>query len=170
MTSKAAADAWRGSGAKKLSEHPPVEKPRREATTKKSKPGATTDGPREAFERQRAIEREAHRMAMTAVRERRPDAPKLVSTHAMATRNLVESRQAVLDLEEREQALVSGDWVRKVMLDHDAAVAALAKSMPRQLSARINPADPEGAHAILEKWVQDVFLSTLHKTDPWASS
>jgi hypothetical protein len=63
--------------------------------------------------------------------------------------------------------LVSGDWVRKVMTDHDGAVSTLLKAMPKQLSGRIAPHDPEHAERELTRWVQEVCLKTLHNTDPW---
>jgi hypothetical protein len=87
--------------------------------------------------------------------------------HAQAAKNLVACRQDVLDLAEREKRLVSGDWVRKVMQDHDGSVASLLKSMPKQLAGRIAPHDPEHAERELNRWVQEVALKTLHNTDPW---
>jgi hypothetical protein len=93
----------------------------------------------------------------------------MVSVHSTAAKNLINSKQDVLDLAERERKLVSGDWVKKAMLDHDGAVAQLLKSMPKQLAGRISPHDPEHAERELERWVQDVCLKTLHQTDPWKS-
>jgi hypothetical protein len=59
--------------------------------------------------------------------------------------------------------------VRKVISEHDGAVASLIKAMPRQLAGRISPHDPEHAEVELTKWVEDVFLKTLHSTNPWKS-
>jgi glycerol-3-phosphate cytidylyltransferase-like family protein len=95
------------------------------------------------------------------------DAARMVSVHASAAKNLINARKDVLDLSEREKRLVSGDWVKKVMQDHDGSVAQLLKSMPKQLAGRIAPHDPEHAERELERWVQEVCLKTLHSTDPW---
>lgn len=62
--------------------------------------------------------------------------PRLVAIHASAVRNLADGRQRLLDLAEKERQLVSADWVRSVMLDHDGAVAQLLRAMPRQLAGR----------------------------------
>jgi hypothetical protein len=55
------------------------------------------------------------------------------------------------------------------MQEHDGAVASLIKAMPKQLSGRISPHDPEHAERELTRWVQEVALKTLHNTDPWKS-
>ena len=55
----------------------------------------------------------------------------------------------------------------RVMQEHDGAVASLIKAMPKQLSGRIAPHDPEHAERELTRWVQEVALKTLHNTDPW---
>jgi hypothetical protein len=39
--------------------------------------------------------------------------------------------------------------------------------MPKQLSGRIAPHDPEHCEKELDRWVQEVALKTLHQTDPW---
>jgi hypothetical protein len=80
---------------------------------------------------------------------------------------LADGRQRLLDLAEKERQLVSADWVRSVMIDHDGAVAQLLRAMPRQLAGRIAPHDPEAAQIALNRWVQDVALKTLNNTDPW---
>lgn len=54
--------------------------------------------------------------------------PRLVAIHASAVRNLADGRQRLL---------VSADWVRSVMLDHDGAVAQLLRAMPRQLAGPV---------------------------------
>ena len=91
----------------------------------------------------------------------------MVSVHAAAAKNLTSAREEVLNLAQKERTLVSGDWVKKVMTDHDGAVAQLLKTMPKQLAVRISPHDPEHAERELDQWVQDVALKTLHQTDPW---
>jgi hypothetical protein len=53
------------------------------------------------------------------------------------------------------------------MTEHDGAVVALAKAMPKQLAGRISPHDPEHAETELDRWVEEVFLKTLHQTSPW---
>ena len=164
LTSREAADAWRGGSAKKA----PAS--RAKATKEASaKPSAGGYDPLASYDRQLKIERETYDLAMAAVRQGSRDSGRMVTTHALAVRNLFEARNAVLDLEERERALVSGEWVRKVMTDHDGTVAALLRSMPKSLAARIAPHDPEHAEQELERWVQETALATLSKTDPWKS-
>jgi hypothetical protein len=103
------------------------------------------------------------------MREGRADTARLVSIHAAAAKNLTSARDEVIAQAEKERRLVSGDWVRKVMQEHDGAVASLLKAMPKQLSGRIAPHDPEHAERELTRWVQEVCLKTLHNTDPWKS-
>lgn len=175
LSSPEAADEWRGSRRGTKSNNP-------DALTAKSSEGPyrppdtsqpidpaviTTDTPQGAYERQRQIERAAYGLAVKALRGGQLDSGRLVSVHAQAAKNLVACRQDVLDLAEREKRLVSGDWVRKVMQDHDGSVASLLKSMPKQLAGRIAPHDPEHAERELNRWVQEVALKTLHNTDPW---
>jgi hypothetical protein len=69
---------------------------------------------------------------------------------------------------ERERTLVSGEWVRKIITDHDGAVVQLVKAMPKQLAGRISPHDPEHAEHELERWAQEVFLKTLYATNPFS--
>jgi hypothetical protein len=128
---------------------------------------AAADSPQGAYERQKEIERAAYDLAVQALRGRRADAARLVAIHAAAAKNLTASRDEVIAQAEKERRLVSGDWVRKVMQEHDGAVASLLKAMPKQLSGRIAPHDPEHAERELSRWVQEVALKTLHNTDPW---
>lgn len=170
LTSSQAADEWRGMSAQKRSAPKPSDAgPYRppEAQAPPDPAAISADTPLGAYERQRNIERAAYALAARALKNGQPDAGRLVSIHAQAARNLTQARQEVLDLSERERTLVSGDWVRKVMTEHDGAVATLIKSMPRQLAGRIAPHDPEHAERELERWVQDICLATLHSTDPW---
>jgi len=130
---------------------------------------AATDSPEGAYERQRQIERAAYDLAVEALRGGRADAGRLVAIHAAAAKNLTSARDEVIAQAEKERRLVSGDWVRKVMQEHDGAVASLLKAMPKQLSGRIAPHDPEHCEKELDRWVQEVALKTLHQTDPWKS-
>jgi hypothetical protein len=130
---------------------------------------AATDSPEGAYERQRQIERAAYDLAVDALRGGRADAGRLVAIHAAAAKNLTSARDEVITPAEKERRLVSGDWVRRVMQEHDGAVASLIKAMPKQLSGRIAPHDPEHAERELTRWVQEVALKTLHNTDPWKS-
>jgi len=114
-------------------------------------------------------ERVAFEMLETALEAGRPDAGRLVAIHAAAVRNLADGRGRLLDLAQRERQLVSGDWVRSMMLQHDGSVAQLLRAMPRQLAGRIAPHDPEHAERELERWVQEVALRTLNQTDPWTN-
>lgn len=173
LDSKEAADAWRGSGAKKRATQQapatadvgPYRPP--EAKEPIDQAAVTADTPQGAYERQKQIERAAFALAVNALKRGAMDAARLVSIHSQAARNLTAAREEVLKLSQTERVLVSGDWVRKVMSDHDGAVATLLRAMPKQLSGRIAPHDPEHAEAELERWVQEVALATLHNTDPW---
>jgi hypothetical protein len=182
MHSPEAADAWRKKNirAKSTTQHiqsppkpeaPAIEQegPYRpiEAETPLNTATAATDSPEGAYERQRQIERAAYDLAVDALRGGRADAGRLVAIHAAAAKNLTAARDEVIAQAEKERRLVSGDWVRKVMQEHDGAVASLIKAMPKQLSGRIAPHDPEHAERELTRWVQEVCLKTLHNTDPW---
>jgi hypothetical protein len=138
-----------------------------EAETPLNTATAATDSPEGAYERQRQIERAAYDLAVDALRGGRADAGRLVAIHAAAAKNLTSARDEVITQAEKERRLVSGDWVRRVMQEHDGAVASLIKAMPKQLSGRIAPHDPEHAERELTRWVQEVALKTLHNTDPW---
>lgn len=174
LTSKEAADSWRGMSAQakaapasKAPDPGPYRPP--EAAAPVDPAAVSADTPQGAYERQRQIERDAYRLAQESLAERRPDAGRLVAIHAQAARNLSAAREEVLALAEREKALVSGDWVKRTMLEHDAAVAMLARAMPKQLAGRISPHDPDHAERELGRWVEEVFLATLYATDPWKS-
>ena len=177
LTSPEDADRWRGMSAQKragvipksvsgTSADPgPYRPPEAQAPTDQA--AVASDTPQGAYERQRQIERAAYALAVRALRGSQPDAGRLVSIHAQAARNLTQAREEVIALSERERTLVSGDWVRKVMTEHDGAVATLLKAMPKQLAGRIAPHDPEHAEQELERWVQEVALGTLYQTNPW---
>ena len=177
LDSAEVADAWRGSRAQRRKSAieasqirlEPQDGPYRppEASESVDRSQVSNDTPQGAYERQKEIERAAYGLAVESLRTRSLDAGRMVSVHSTAAKNLIAARQDVLDISERERKLVSGDWVKKVMMDHDGAVAQLLKSMPKQLSGRIAPHDPEHAERELERWVQDVCLKTLHQTDPW---
>lgn len=172
LTSKEAADQWRGMSARKrkdIKEKPagPYRPPEAQAPVDPN--AISADTPQGAYERQRNIERAAYYLASRSLANRQADAGRLVAIHAQAARNLTLAREEVLALAEKERRLVSGDWVRKVMNEHDGSVIALAKAMPKMLSGRIAPHDPEHAENELSRWVEDVFLKTLHQTSPWNS-
>ena len=168
LDSLEAADAWRGLTARQRPEAsaaPPTGLPRC------SQPAPDLEGAAEcvraAWARLERCERVAFQVLEAALEAGRPDAGRLVAVHAAAVRNLADGRGRLLDLAERERQLVSGSWVRRVMTDHDGAVASLLKAMPRQLSGRIAPHDPEHCEIELTRWVQEVALATLSSTDPW---
>ena len=168
LHSPEAADAWRGLTARQRPEAsaaPPTGLPRC------SQPAPDLEGAAEcvraAWARLERCERGAFQVLEAALEAGRPDAGRLVAVHAAAVRNLADGRGRLLDLAERERQLVSGSWVRRVMTDHDGAVASLLKAMPRQLSGRIAPHDPEHCEIELTRWVQEVALATLSSTDPW---
>ena len=167
LDSLEAADAWRGMTARQRPEAsaaPPG------GPLRCSQPAPDLEGAAEsiraAWGRLERCEKIAFGMLETALAEGRPDAGRLVAIHASAVRNLADGRQRLLDLAEKERQLVSADWVRSVMLDHDGAVAQLLRAMPRQLAGRIAPHDPEAAQIELNRWVQEVALKTLHNTNP----
>lgn len=96
-----------------------------------------------------------------------PDASRMLALHGQAVRQLADGRERFLEIAQRERQLVSGDWVRWVMQEHDGILASLIKNMPRQMAGRIAPQDPEHCEKELTRWVQEVLLKTLHETDPW---
>lgn len=179
LSSPEDADRWRGMSAQKRAALPTASKstpaqiedqgPLRppEAGGKVNPSLVSADTPHGAYERQRQIERAAYDLATRALLAKQHDAGRLVGIHARAARNLTAARQEVLDLSARERTLVSGEWVRKVMTDHDGAVATLIKAMPKSLAARIAPHDPEHAERELTRWVEETALATLSKTNPW---
>ena len=139
LESPEAADAWRGSSARKKPSANPLPGPFRPPESDKPVDTAliAQDSPQGAYERQKQIERAAYALAAQSLRNRTQDAGRMVSVHASAAKN------------------------------HDGAVAQLLKAMPKQLAVRISPHDPEHAERELDQWVQDVALKTLHQTDPW---
>jgi hypothetical protein len=182
LTSPEAADGWRRQHtwsrkpptpppaapaidpAPSTPERPP-ETPERPAPTDPAALESTRVG--EAYRRLERAERACWGLLAQALKNQAPDAARLLDLHSRSVRHLADARQDVLDLAERERQLVSGDWVRRVMQEHDGAVASLLKAMPRQLSGRIAPNDPEHCERELDRWVQEVVLATLHSTDPW---
>ena len=177
LDSPEAADAWRrlNTWSKKppaptahqapTTPDRPPEAPERPAPTDPAALESTRVG--EAYRRLERAERACWGLLAQALKNQAPDAARLLDLHSRSVRHLADSRQDVLNLAERERQLVSGDWVRRVMTDHDGAVASLLKVMPKQLSGRISPHDPEHCEIELTRWVQEVALATLHSTDPW---
>ena len=174
LTSVEAADRWRGTTARQRAQEAPIGS---QASLEPTRPPEAIDPPsrvhldeagvRGAYARQKDVERAAYVLAREAIEGRQHDAGRLVATHAAACRNLIELERGHLELEERSRQLVSGDWVRKIMTEHDGAVASLIRAMPKQLAGRISPHDPDHAERELERWVQEVCLKTLSETDPW---
>ena len=163
-----AADAWRGMTARQRAE---VSVAAPGGPSRPSEPPPDLQGAAEsiraAWARLERCERVAFQMLEAALEAGRPDAGRLVAVHAAAVRTLADGRGRPLALAERERELVSGAWVRSVMLHHDGSVAQLLRAMPRQLAGRIAPHDPEHCEKELDRWVQEVALRTLHTTDPW---
>ncbi len=121
----------------------------------------------EAYRRLERAERACWGLLCAALKNQTLDAARLLDLHSRSVRHLADSRQDVLNLAEREKTLVSGDWVRRVMQEHDGVLAQLIRTMPRQLAGRISPLDPEHCERELQRWTDEVFLKTLHATDPW---
>jgi hypothetical protein len=117
----------------------------------------------------RAVKAERIAWAMLAgsLKAQSPDAPRMLALHSQACRHLVDNRERFVAQAEKERQLVSGDWVKRVMQQHDGVMASLIRNMPRQMAGRISPQDPEHCEKELTRWVQEVLLKTLHDTDPW---
>ncbi|MDI9379466.1 MAG: hypothetical protein QM845_01115 [Verrucomicrobiota bacterium] len=122
-----------------------------------------------SYERAQQIERAAYGLAIRALLEKSPDAGRLVAVHAQAAGNLIRTRQDVLALEQQEARLLTAEWVKETITAHDGAVATLAKAMPRMMAGRIAPHDSEHAEAELSRWVEEEFLRTLYKSNPWTA-
>lgn len=171
LDSPEAADVWRasssrGPGRPSLSS-PPSPPAQPESSPVALEPGPADDTADGAWQRMRSIERAAFGLAARSLKESRLDAARLVQIHAAASSNLVRARHEVLDLREREGRLVRADWIKKMLQDHDGAVATIAKAMPKTLAGRIAPQDPGFAEGELSRWVNETFLATLHATCPW---
>ena len=171
LTSPEAADQWRGLSARRPRRPSPFAlkaPPRVPVATAGTKSSA--EAVEAAWGRLEETERVAYRLMTAALENGQPDSARLLAIHASAVKHLSEGRQRILDLAERERTLVSGDWVRKVIVEHDGAVASLIRSMPRLLAGRIAPHDPEHAERELSMWVQETCLRTLYETTPWKSN
>ena len=171
LTSPEAADQWRGLTSRRHNRRTPTA-----LNAPPSVPVATigakssAEAVEAAWGRLEETERVAYRLMTAALENNQPDSARLLAIHASAVKHLSEGRQRILDLAERERTLVSGDWVRKVMIEHDGAVASLIRSMPRLLAGRIAPHDPEHAERELSMWVQETCLRTLYETNPWKTT
>ncbi len=171
LTSPEAADQWRGLSARRPRRPSPIAlkaSPHVPVGTAGAKSSA--EAVEAAWGRLEETERVAYRLMTAALENGQPDSARLLAIHASAVKHLSEGRQRILDLAERERTLVSGDWVRKVIVEHDGAVASLIRSMPRLLAGRIAPHDPEHAERELSMWVQETCLRTLYETTPWKSN
>ena len=171
LTSPEAADQWRGLSARRPRRPSPIAlkaPPHVPVGTAGAKSSA--EAVEAAWGRLEETERVAYRLMTAALENGQPDSARLLAIHASAVKHLSEGRQRILDLAERERTLVSGDWVRKVMIEHDGAVASLIRSMPRLLAGRIAPHDPEHAERELSMWVQETCLRTLYETNPWKTT
>ena len=106
-------------------------------------------------------------LAIRALLEKSPDAGRLVAVHAQAAGNLIRTRQDVLALEQQEARLLTAEWVKETIAAHDGAIVTLVKAMPRMMAGRIAPHDSEHAEAELTRWVEEEFLRTLYRSNPW---
>lgn len=171
LTSPEAADQWRGLTSRRphrrspIALKAPLRVPVGTTGTKSS-----AEAVEAAWGRLEETERVAYRLMTAALENGQPDSARLLAIHAAAVKHLSEGRQRILDLAERDRTLVSGDWVRKVMVEHDGAVASLVRSMPRLLAGRVAPHDPEHAERELDRWVQETCLRTLYETNPWKTT
>ncbi len=81
-----------------------------EAATAVNASLVASDTPAGAYERQKQIERASYGLAVQALRNKTMDAGRMVTVHAAAAKNLINARQDVLALAEKERSLVSGSW------------------------------------------------------------
>ena len=176
LDSLEAADRWRGATARRQPRPAPpppaaaaVETAHRQAQSAPSTPPASGGPAGEALQRAEQIERAAYALAIRSLREKAADAGKLVGIHATAAQNLIRTRQDVLAIEQQEGRLLTVEWIKKIIADHDGALVTLAKAMPRSLAGRIAPHDPEHAERELDRWVQEEFLKVLYRSNPWNS-
>ena len=179
LTSPEAADGWRRqhTWSRKPPTPPPTtpaidpapstpERPPEAAMTMLD-PGTGATEIAAAWSRSVKAERIAWSMLASSLKAQSPDAPRMLALHSQACRHLVDNRERFVAQAEKERQLVSGDWVRRVMQEHDGVLAQLIRNMPRQMAGRIAPLDPEHCEKELNRWVQEVLLKTLHATDPW---
>jgi hypothetical protein len=178
LDSPEAADAWRrqNTWSRKLaptagpstSPAPPTADPAPEERPTPADP-AVLESTRvgDAYRRLEKAERVCWGLLAAALKNQSPDAARLLDLHSRSVRHLADARGAVIDLAQRERQLVSGDWVKRVMQEHDGILAQLIRTMPRQMAGRIAPLDPEHCEKELQRWTDEVFLKTLHDTDPW---
>lgn len=183
LTSVQAADDWRRTNtwSRKPPAPPPAAPPAAptadpapttperppEAATTMLDPGTGATEIAAAWSRSVKAERIAWSMLASSLKAQSPDAPRMLSLHSQACRHLVDARERFVAQAEKERQLVSGDWVRRVMQEHDGVLAQLIRNMPRQMAGRISPLDPEHCEKELQRWTDEVFLKTLHATDPW---
>jgi hypothetical protein len=175
LTSPEAADGWRrlNTWSRKPPAAPTAEPapttPERppEAAMAMLDPGTGATEIAAAWSRSVKAERIAWSMLAGSLKAQSPDAPRMLALHSQACRHLVDNRERFVAQAEKERQLVSGDWVRRVMQEHDGVLAQLIRNMPRQMAGRIAPLDPEHCEKELNRWVQEVLLKTLHATDPW---
>ena len=179
LDSPEAADAWRrlNTWSRKPPAPPPAAPTADQAPTTPERPpeaamamldpgqGATEITA--AWGRAVKAERIAWSMLASSLKAESPDAPRMLALHSQACRHLVDNRERFVAQAEKERQLVSGDWVKRVMQEHDGVLAQLIKNMPRQLAGRICPLDPEHCEKELQRWTDEVFLKTIHETDPW---
>jgi len=174
LTSPADADKWRGMSVRKPRCPAPTQAPQADPkAVELAHEAAQAPTPVEttpaagSYERAQQIERAAYGLAIRAIREKSPDAGRLVAVHATAAGNLIRARQDVLALEREEARLLTAEWVKEVIAAHDGAIVSLAKAMPRMMAGRIAPHDSEHAEAELTRWVEEEFLRTLYRSNPW---
>jgi hypothetical protein len=178
LDSPEAADAWRrlNTWSRKPPAPPPAAPTAHQAPTTPERPpklpgedvaAGACEPVRAAWERLLQAECLAWASVVVAIKGRQPDAPRLVGVHAQCVKNLIDGRARVLQQAQAEGQLVSADWIRSNMLEHDGTVAALIRNMPRQLAGRVNPTAVEHAERTLQLWVDEVCLRTLSETSPW---
>ena len=179
LTSVQAADDWRrlNTWSRKPPAPPPAPPTAEPAPTTPERPpeaamamldpGTGATEITAAWGRAVKAERIAWAMLASSLKAQSPDAPRMLALHSQACRHLVDNRERFVAQAEKERQLVSGDWVKRVMQQHDGVMASLIRNMPRQMAGRISPQDPEHCEKELTRWVQEVLLKTLHDTDPW---
>jgi hypothetical protein len=165
----------RGSRVKAAEEPVPVVAAESNGTAARTEPNGSkvaaaleaTTGPDELLRRYAHVERAAFSRWVTALQSQSSTAGTALREADAATRNYLMIRDKCLHAAERERSLVSGEWVRRAIAEHDGLITNLIRAMPRQMAPRLCPHDPEFAERELATWVNDSFLKTMHSTDPF---
>lgn len=161
LDSIASADRWRGiTKPRKIPKRPEG------ATNRPSKKLSKEDSLAGLLERCRAIELQAYKAAIQAVESGRGVTRAFIA-HNKSARSLAEISPTIARLQQRESNLLSREWVRRFVNDHDPLVIGLIEAMPDLLAPRINPADPDMVRAELRTWANSA-VKSFRESNPFA--